>query len=132
MKAVLPIPFRLALIAGVVAGCGSSTPSGVNFHSATDHYTVSQVKEAFAAQGIRLHQEVSKDFPGFVLLRSGRKPEQLVSTLVEVSHRPSGARFIFGSISSHSGYRLQSRGNVTVSFGPSNAQPVKTALARLH
>jgi hypothetical protein len=118
---VVPIFLAFGLIVGVLAGCGSTRPKGVSFHSASRRYTVRQVEEAFAAQGIRLREVAHRLDPGVVPLRR----DHLVEALVIV--KASGIQYID---TQH--HRYRKNGNVFVFFNASNAESVKTALARLH
>lgn len=38
------------------------------FHSATHHYSIRQVKQAFAANGVELHNVLPKDYRGLLAL----------------------------------------------------------------
>jgi hypothetical protein len=117
----LPIVLAVGLVLGALTGCGSSRPNGVNFHSASHHYTVNQVEEAFAAQGIRLREVAHRLDPGVVPLRLDHLAEALVIV------KASGIQYID---TQH--HRYQKNGNVFVFFNASNGENVKTALARLH
>jgi hypothetical protein len=120
----LPLLVAVVVLAGALAGCGSSRPKGVNFHSTSRHYTVTQVEAAFAAQGIQLRL-AHEQFPGYEVLHGGQK--HLLTVLVALSAGqavPTG----YGT----NGDRTQRNGNVRVSFDPANAKPVESALARLH
>ena len=118
------------VILGAVSGCGSSRPKGVNFHSASRHYTVREVESAFAAQGIPLQKDAKQPIPGSILLRGGHRPH-LVSALVRVSGA-NGTYFVFLGVRSNSDRRTTRHGNVAASFDPTNAEGVKAAFARLH
>jgi hypothetical protein len=71
-----------ALVAGIaLSGCGGSAvaPSNRSFrlathryHSATDHYSVRQVEQAFAAEGVHLRDVSPKDFKGLLAFLDGR------------------------------------------------------------
>jgi hypothetical protein len=106
-----------------ISGCG------VSFHSPNNHYTVKQVEEAFAAQGVRLRKAKNHEIPGYVVLRRGQKPPQLLAALVS-TNQAATTGYVVGD--SPPAYRIKKRGNVTVSFDSSDAQPVKSALSRLH
>jgi hypothetical protein len=122
----LPLLLAVALVLGALTGCGSSQPKGVDFHSARGRYTVTQVEAAFAAQGIQLRL-AHEQLPGEVVLHGGPKPPHLVTVLVALENGHAGPMPYAGS-----GQRIQTNGNVRVSFDPSHARPVKDALARLH
>jgi hypothetical protein len=106
---------------GAAAGCGSSHPTGVSFHSATHHYTVSQVQQVFAAQGIRLRRATIPGHPGV----AGLRRDHLIEALVVA--RSSGLQYFDAQ---H--HRHQRDGNVVVLFTAPDAKLVETALARLH
>lgn len=119
----LPLLVAVVLLLGSLTGCGSSRPKGVNFHSSSRHYTVTQVEAAFAAQGLPLRL-AHEQFPGYVVLHGGET--HLVTVLVGISGGqgiPAGAT---------GGDRTQRNGNIRVAFDPSHAQAVENALARLH
>ena len=119
----LPLVLAVAVVVGLSTGCGSSRPSGVHFHSASRHYTATQVEAAFAAQGIQLRL-AHEQLPGYVVLH-GRTAPHLVTILVELSAgQPVPAGYATGGQSTRDG-------NVRVSFDPATAQAVKSALARL-
>jgi hypothetical protein len=122
----LPL-LAVVLILGALTGCGgsSSRPKGVNSDTAGRHYTAIQVERAFAAQGIVLRL-AGEQFPGYVVLQAGRKPRNSVAVLVELS--TGHARPTDYATGAH---RIQSKGNVRVSFAPAETQPVQKALARL-
>lgn len=116
----------MAALLGGLTGCGSSQPKGVNFHSAGGRYTVTQVEAAFAAQGIRLRL-AHEQLPGEVVLHGGPKGPHLVTVLVGLSNGHVGPMPAEGS-----GQRVQTHGNVRVSFDSSHVQAVTSAVARLH
>jgi hypothetical protein len=100
------------------------------FHSASRHYTVKQVEEAFAAQGSRLREPARQEIPGVAVLRAGHRPN-LIAALVKVSASRS-TTFIYIAAPKGSGARHHRQGNVMVALSPSSTEPVKDALARLH
>jgi hypothetical protein len=111
----------LILTVLAVAGCGSSHARG--FRSATHHYSVRQVKSAFAAHGISLteHRLSSRD----VLLQAGARPHFVNVSVLK-------ARVQLPPLKRGSNFREARRGNVVVDYSPSEAAPVKAALAELH
>lgn len=75
--------FGAALLGAVaLAGCGGSHGQAMRgtitdtasqavsrrFHSATHHYSIRQVKQAFAANGVELHNVLPKDYRGLLAL----------------------------------------------------------------
>jgi hypothetical protein len=112
---------------------------GVSFHSKRHHYTAKQVREAFAAQGIRFGKGTGglrKIYggmpmpPGFAVLVHGHKPH-VITAWVRTSDKPSSTLLILG-VRKGSHYKARKDGNVSVFFDPSNTRPVTAALARLH
>jgi hypothetical protein len=93
----------------------------VLFHSTSHDYTVREVEQVFAAQGIKLRRATIPVDPGVVALRHGRSIEALVVA------RASGLQYI-----DPQHHRHQRKGNVFVLFDAGNAKLVQTALARLH
>lgn len=120
----LPRLLALGLLLGSLTACGSSRPKGINFHSAGGTYTATQVERAFAAQGVQLrlaHEQI----PGYVVLHGGNAPSHLITVLVKLPAAPAAL------VNNAAGGQRLKAGNVSVSFDPSHAGAVKSALARL-
>jgi hypothetical protein len=141
-------PSRIALAAvatllGVVAlvGCGGSrgqampgtvtdlAPQAVNnrggFHSASHHYSVRQVKEAFAAYGVQLRNMSPKPYRGLLALLDGRPSHEI---FVYVSLQ--GCKCMLKPPIHHA--NVTHRGNVAVLWRPAEMSAVRAALRALH
>ena len=119
MRSVLVV-LVAALLLGLT-GCGAS-------HR---RYTVEQVEQAFAAQGVRLRRVGAEVPPAFVVLRHGTMPHLIFVGVQVVSPRPGHASY-FGTDRHGERFTFTKRGNVLVLSDRSDAAAAEAALARLH
>jgi hypothetical protein len=131
VRLLAPVTLSVAALA-ITSGCGSSHARSVASRSATRHYSAQQVKIAFAAQGVRLHQIKDQRALGLVILRRGSE-----SQFIEAWVSPPGMRVADQVVLNRFNgdtlsFRTRKHGNVTVFYAGSTAPMVKAALAGLH
>jgi hypothetical protein len=113
---------RLAVIAvlvvAVLSACGSSHRR---------YYSLTQVKAAFATQGVHLRRAPKQVLTGWVVLRSGRRPNFIAVAVHTGKVRPGLQYFDVPSTVRHT-----RQGNLLAEYTASHSQAVKSALAELH
>jgi hypothetical protein len=122
------------IVGGIVlAGCGGSgqvmpgtvtEPSQPIFHSATKHYSVHQVEQVFAAQGIRLRSVTPQAYGGITALLDGR-PAHTVYVYVTLG------KFTGALKQPVHGAGVMRHGNVEAFWRGADRAPVRSALREL-
>lgn len=106
-----------------------TSPLAVNsrggFHSATHHYSVRQVKQAFAAYGVQLRNVSPKGYRGLLAFLDGR-PSHAIYAYVSLE----GCKCIIKPPIRNA--RITHHGNVTVAWRPAERSAVRAALRALH
>lgn len=106
-----------------------TSPQAVNnrggFHSATHHYSVRQVKQAFVAYGVELRNVSPKAYTGLLVLLDGR-PSHAIYVYVSLEGCKCALKPPIPSA------RKTHHGNVTVLWRPAERTLVRAALRALH
>ena len=106
-----------------------TSPLAVNsnggFHSATHHYSVRQVKQAFVAYGVQLRNVSPKAYKGLLALLDGR-PSHDVYVYVKLKGCKCALKPPIPNA------RKTYHGNVVVLWRPAEKTPVRAALRALH
>jgi hypothetical protein len=95
------------------------------FHSATHHYSVRQVKQAFAAYGVQLRNVSPKAYRTLLVLLDGRPSHQVYVYVSLEGCKCALKPPIHGATITH-------HGNVAVLWRPGEKSAVGAALRALH